>query len=207
MKNPLHYQLSEYDCGPTSMLNAISFLFEREEIPPEVIRNIMLYSLDCYNSEGIQGKSGTSCAAMTFLTNWLNSLNKIGRLPVSAQHLTAEQVYLGDGSRLNHALACGGAVIVRLYFDEPHYILLTGQDGDNILAFDPYYVEKPFDFAPDIQLCPDHLKQYNRIVPSHYFNCEGTTIYALGPTAEREAVILYNTATRLTEEKTIEYFI
>ena len=207
MKNPLHYQLSEYDCGPTSMLNAISFLFEREEIPPEVIRNIMLYSLDCYNSEGIQGKSGTSCAAMTFLTNWLNSLNKIGRLPVSAQHLTAEQVYLGDGSRLNHALACGGAVIVRLYFDEPHYILLTGQDGDNILAFDPYYVEKPFDFAPDIQLCPDHLKQYNRIVPSHYFNCEGTTIYALGPTAGREAVIFYNTTTRLTEEKTIEYFI
>ena len=207
MKNPLHYQLSEYDCGPTSMLNAISFLFEREEIPPEVIRNIMLYSLDCYNSEGIQGKSGTSCAAMTFLTNWLNSLNKIGRLPVSAQHLTAEQVYLGDGSRLNHALACGGAVIVRLYFDEPHYILLTGQDGGNILAFDPYYVEKPFDFAPDIQLCPDHLKQYNRIVPSHYFNCEGTTNYALGPTAGREAVILYNTTTRLTEEKTIEYFI
>lgn len=207
MKNPLHYQLSEYDCGPTSMLNAISFLFEREEIPPEVIRNIMLYSLDCYNSEGIQGKSGTSCAAMTFLTNWLNSLNKIGRLPVNAQHLTAEQVYLGDGSRLNHALACGGAVIVRLYFDEPHYILLTGQDGDNILAFDPYYVEKPFDFAPDIQLCPDHLKQYNRIVPSHYFNCEGTTIYALGPTSGREAVILYNTTTRLTEEKTIEYFI
>ena len=41
MKNPLHYQLTEYDCGPTSLLNAISFLFEREEIPPEVIRNII----------------------------------------------------------------------------------------------------------------------------------------------------------------------
>lgn len=34
MKNPLHYQLSEYDCGPTSMMNAIAYLFEREEIPP-----------------------------------------------------------------------------------------------------------------------------------------------------------------------------
>ena len=30
MKNPLHYQFSEYDCGPTSMQNAISFLFERK---------------------------------------------------------------------------------------------------------------------------------------------------------------------------------
>ena len=34
MKNPLRYQLSEYDCGPTSMLNALAFLFEREDIPP-----------------------------------------------------------------------------------------------------------------------------------------------------------------------------
>ena len=36
MKNPLHYQISEYDCGPTSMLNAIIYLFDRDEIPPEV---------------------------------------------------------------------------------------------------------------------------------------------------------------------------
>ena len=53
MKNPLHYQLSEYDCGPTAMLDAISYLFDREEILPEIIRNVMLYCLDCYGSEGI----------------------------------------------------------------------------------------------------------------------------------------------------------
>ena len=55
MKNPLHYQISEYDCGPTSMLNAIIYLFDRDEIPPEVIRNTMLYCLDCYSKEGIPG--------------------------------------------------------------------------------------------------------------------------------------------------------
>ena len=70
MKNPLRYQLSEYDCGPTSMLNALAFLFEREDIPPEAVRNIMLYCLDCYGSDGVSGKSGTSCAAMMFLSNW-----------------------------------------------------------------------------------------------------------------------------------------
>lgn len=31
MKSPLRYQISDYDCGPTSMLNAVSFLFEREQ--------------------------------------------------------------------------------------------------------------------------------------------------------------------------------
>ena len=43
MKTPLRYQFSEYDCGPTSLQNALSFLFDREEIPPEVLRGISLY--------------------------------------------------------------------------------------------------------------------------------------------------------------------
>ena len=34
MKIPLRYQMSEYDCGPTALLNAMSFLFDRAEIPP-----------------------------------------------------------------------------------------------------------------------------------------------------------------------------
>ena len=84
MKNPLHYQLSEYDCGPTAMLDAISYLFDREEILPEIIRNVMLYCLDCYGSEGIPGKSGTSRAAMMFLSNWLLT----GRFRISPKPLS-----------------------------------------------------------------------------------------------------------------------
>ena len=49
MKSPLRYQISDYDCGSTSMLNAVSFLFEREQIPPELIRNIMLFSLNAFS--------------------------------------------------------------------------------------------------------------------------------------------------------------
>ena len=59
MKNPLRYQMTEYDCGPTSMLNAVSYLFQREEIPPEIVRSIMLYCLDCFGSDGASGKCGT----------------------------------------------------------------------------------------------------------------------------------------------------
>lgn len=126
MKNPLHYQFSEYDCGPTSMQNAISFLFEREEIPPEVLRNIMLYCLDCYSSEGVPGKSGTSCAAMMFLSNWLNSMGDLGILPVKSRYLSGKEVYLGNESYVNDALRRGGAVVLRLFSDEWHYVLLRG---------------------------------------------------------------------------------
>ncbi len=87
MNNPLHYQLTEYDCGPTSLINAVSFLFEREEIPPEIICNIMLYCLDGYGYGGSPGKSGTSCAAMMFLNNWLNGFGRTEKLLISSRYL------------------------------------------------------------------------------------------------------------------------
>ena len=47
----------------------------------------------------------------------------------------------------------------------------------------------------------------NRIVPWKYFNKTALNMYSLGPYDGREAVILFNEKTRLTEEETIEYFI
>lgn len=206
MKNPLHYQLSDYDCGPTTMLNAVSYLFEREEIPPEVIRNVMLYSLDCYSAEGVQGKNGTSRMAMMFLSNWLNGFGHIGQLSISSRYLSGKSVYLGENSYINDALRRGGAVVVRLFYDEPHYVLLTGYEKGKIMMFDPYYREEPFE-QKDILLEKNEPFRYNRIVPEYYFNREELDVYALGSTDSREAVILFNEATKLTPDKTIEYFI
>lgn len=214
MKNPLHYQLSEYDCGPTSMLNALSFLFEREDIPPEVIRNIMLYTLDCYSNEGHPGKSGTSPMAMMFLSNWLNRFRQIRQLDVKSEYITGEQVFIGNSSRINDALKRNGVVVVRLFYDVAHYALLTGVDEKNIYMFDPYYEEELGDdiythFLPegDVKLVLNQPLKYNRIVPFGYFNREQDLLYALGKFENREAVILYNKRTEKTPEKTIEYFI
>lgn len=206
MKNPLHYQLSEYDCGPTAMLDAISFLFPREVIPPEVIRNIMLYCLDCYSAEGVPGKSGTSTAAMMFLSNWLNGFGKIGQLPITSRYLSGRSVWLGRGSEINDALHHHGAVVVRLFYDEAHYVLLTGEKDGMVYMFDPYYRDEPF-VQKDIIVDQTHPFTYNRIVPEAYFNRESFEIYALGPIENREAVLLFNEQTRLTADKTIEYYI
>ncbi|MGL6197537.1 MAG: peptidase C39 [Lachnospiraceae bacterium] len=206
MKNPLHYQMSEYDCGPTAMLNGISFLFEREEIPPEAIRNIMLYCLDCYGAEGNPGKSGTSRLAMMFLSNWLNGFAKVGHLPISSSYLSGKSVRLGSESYINDALKRGGAVVVRLFYDEWHYVLLTGEEDGRMLMFDPYYRDSPFE-QEDIQITLEHPFSYNRVVPENYFNSTETGMYALGVYEDREAVVLFNEETRLTPDKTIEYFI
>lgn len=206
MKNPLYHQLSDYDCGPTALLDGVSFLFDRDRIPPEVIRNIMLYCLDCYGSDGVSGKSGTSWAAMMFLSNWLNGFGKVGRLPISSQYISGKNVNLSRQGIVCDALKRKGAVVIRLFYDEWHYVLLTGEQDNDILMFDPYYREEPYE-QKDIRIDTEHPFSYNRIVPRQYFDREELGMYALGPAQDREAVLLFNDEIKLTAEKTIEYFI
>lgn len=207
MKNPLHYQVSNFDCGPTTMLNAMSYLFQREDIPAEMIRNIMIYSLDCYSPEGKPGGNGTSRAAMMFLSNWLNGFGQVSQIPVNSRYLSGKSVYMGNESYVNDALRRGGVAVVRLFYDEWHYVLLTGMEGDLVLMFDPYYQPEPFSEYPDILVDNDHPFSYNRKVPQYYFNQEELKFYGFGPYESREAVLLFNDQTCLTSDETIEYFI
>lgn len=206
MKNPLHYQITDYDCGPTSMLNAVSYLFEREDIPPEIMRNIVLYCLDCHGSDGVPGKMGTSCSAMMFLSNWLNNFGRLGLLPISSSYISEEKVYIGQSSLINDTLVRGGAVVARLFYDEWHYVLITGIKDNNLLLFDPYYREKPFD-DENIKIVLDKPFEYNRIVPIPCFNNDKEELYSFAGTDTREAVLLFNEKTKITQEDTIEYFI
>jgi hypothetical protein len=206
VKNPLHYQMSEYDCGPTSMLNAISYLFPREEIHPEIIRSIMLYCLDCFGADGATGKSGTSRMAMMFLSNWLNGVGQAGHLPVSSRHLSGAAVELGPGGGIQDALRRGGAAVTLVDFDGWHYVLLTGIQDQRVYLFDPYYRDEPF-HGLDIQIVTDHPGAYNRVVPVSYLERESREPYSLGPREDREAVLLFNEQTKLTEGKTVEYII
>ena len=52
MKTPLRYQITEFDCGSVSLLNCITYLFKREEIPAELVKAISTYTLDCYDEFG-----------------------------------------------------------------------------------------------------------------------------------------------------------
>ncbi|MGN0527826.1 MAG: peptidase C39 [Eubacterium sp.] len=206
MKNPLHYQLSEYDCGPTSVLNAVSFLFDREQIPPEILRNVMLYCLDCHSPDGTPGKSGTSCSAMMFLSNWLDNFGRVGILPVSSQYISGEQVYFGSASMLTDALVRGGAAVARIFLDEWHYVLFTGLKDGSAYLFDPYFMDKPFD-DENIICVEDKPYSYNRIIPCEYFNRSQRELYSFADVDLREAVIIFNNDTKITAEDTVEYFI
>jgi len=206
MKNPLNYQATEYDCGPTTMINAISYLFKREEIPPDVIKHIVLYSLDAYNEKGEFGKSGTSYMAMMFLSNWLNQFGKVKKFPIQCEFLAAEDVYIGQNSKIVAGLQQGGAVVVRLMYGCWHYVLLTGSDETGIYLFDPYHRKKPFSIE-GIEMILNAPTKMNRKVAYDILNSEEKGPYTLGPKKTREAIILFNQNTQKTPSSTIEYFI
>lgn len=213
MKNLLNYQSSEYDCGPVSLTNAIRYLFDREVIYPDIIKYIMLYCLDSYNDKGESGKYGTSASAMMFLSNWLTQFGQMKNFPISCEFLSGEDVYLSQNSKITEALQQGGAVVLRLCLDGGHYVLLTGIEGDNVYLFDPYYIE-PEDPDLDSEFLTEGItfvsgqpKKANRMVSTQRLNRLTQGFYEMGPYEIREAVIVFNRETRLSPEKTIDYFI
>ena len=206
MKVPLRYQISEYDCGPTSLLNAVSYLFDREEIPPELVRNIMLYCLDGFGPDGSAGKSGTSCTAMMFLSGWIDGFGQAGHLPVSSRYLRGASVHLREDGPLWSALRTGGAAVTRVDLEGEHYVLLTGLVDGRVRLFDPYYRDGPFEDL-DVEVVRDHPYAWDRIVPIGRMERTDVTPYAFGPIEGREAVLLFNQRTRLTEDETVEYMI
>lgn len=191
MKNPLYYQATEYDCGPTSMLNAISFLFEREEIPPIIIKNIMAYCLDKYDDEGEICKGGTSGIAMKYLSDWLNRYHKISNFPLSCEYITGEEVEMTRDSKIIKCLANGGAAVLHVWFECWHYVLLTGADENHVTLFDPYFYDEPFENA-NIEVIHDAPTRMNRRVTYEILNVQGDEFYAMGPKETRKVVLLYN---------------
>ena len=173
MKNLLNYQTSEYDCGPVTLLNGIRYLFDREDIYPDIIKFIMLYSMDTYNEEGELCKHGTSAAAMNFITSWLNHFSQIKNFPLHCEFYSGEEVTLTPES----------PVI----------------ENDRILLFDPYYEEEDDpdldeEYATDeILFIHDQPKKANRSVAIERLNRTTTDYYEMGKPCCREALVMFNT--------------
>ncbi|MBR5800830.1 MAG: peptidase C39 [Lachnospiraceae bacterium] len=198
MKNPLNYQSSEYDCGPVCLINGIRYLFDREDVFPEVLKFINLYCMDTYNDAGEICKKGTSAAAMDYISCWLNHFSQVKGFPICCEHITAEEVTITDESKITKALQKGGVVVLRLYLEVSHYVLLTGIEEDRILLFDPYYEEESdpdFDEeykTEEIRFIHDMPKKANRSVSADRMNRTSCDYYEMGDFACREALIMFN---------------
>jgi len=140
MKGPLHYQTSEYDCVPTTFLNAITYLYERDAIPPVVIRYIYLYSLDTVGRHGRLGRGGTSSEAIRLLGHWLGRY-KTRKFAVATQYLQGSDVHLRRGNKITACLGAGGVALCNIHpiRSDWHYVLALKARKDTLLFFDPYW--------------------------------------------------------------------
>ena len=193
MKIPLAYQRTEYDCGPTTVMNALSCLFDREALPPDIMKYIMQYLLDGMNEKGEIGRHGTSRAAMRFLSDWLNRYGKLNRLPIRCEYISGADVFMGENSLVEEGLYRGGVGVARVMFDCEHYVLITGCDKNTVYLFDPYYRRKPFNKDWNIEMIWDKPTLYNRRVSKAMLNAEGKTAYAFSDPKTREVMMVFNT--------------
>jgi len=190
MKSPLHYQATEYDCGPTSMTNAIIYIFEREEIPPDLIRHIGQCTLDSFDEHGQAGRYGTSGAAIRYFGSWLNELRFAGLLPIESSFMEKDDVFFGEGSKLTEAINNGAAIVIHVYLhDSGHYVLITGKDGKNCKVFDPYYNDRELTGSEIIRVV-DHPFSHNFMVPEEILNSTSVKNYSMGDVSTREALIV-----------------
>ena len=140
-KVPLQYQVSEYDCVPTTFINALAYLFDRRSIPPLVIRHIYIYSLDSVSSGGRIGIGGTSSHAIRLLGHWLGAY-KTRKFSVSTEYLEGEQVHLqGDSKIISCLRDAKGVALCHIHLGgrDWHYILATELEKGWVHAFDPYW--------------------------------------------------------------------
>ena len=162
MKTPLRYQITEFDCGSVSLVNCITYLFEREHIPAELIKAINTYTLDCYDEHGNLGQKGTSREAVKFLTRWICDFARTKDFHLRCEYLDGKSVTL---KKIEDCVKAGGCVNLRTYQEVEHYVTVTNVDDKFVYLFDPYFnPASEYENSPHITADFDHPTQYNRIV-------------------------------------------
>lgn len=188
MKTPLRYQITEFDCGSVSLVNCITYLFEREHIPAELIKAINTYTLDCYDEHGNLGQKGTSREAVKFLTRWICDFARTKDFHLRCEYLDGKSVTL---KKIEDCVKAGGCVNLRTYQEVEHYVTVTNVDDKFVYLFDPYFnPASEYENNPHITADFDHPTQYNRIVDKKYFDSTKEDEFCLGPIAKGEIVLL-----------------
>jgi hypothetical protein len=163
MKIPLRYQNTEYDCGTTSFVNALAYLYDREEIPVELLKAIYKFTLDVEDKDGVVGKGGTSIKHADLLAKYfIEYANKNKKFNIKCEVLHGKEVTLEN---MKAALSNNGVAVARCNQDGDHYVLITKIDDNFAYIFDPYYFEEDYYVNDeDVAIVLHESFTHNRIV-------------------------------------------
>lgn len=187
MKTPLRFQVTEYDCGITSVINAISYMIEREDIDPGLINMIIFnshVSQSCFNSKGI------STFSMKYITNLLNSYFKIANIKIVCKILKDKKLNIENEECLK-CLKGNGTIIARVWQDCEHYALITKIDKEYVYLFDPYYLDnKEYNDDDCVDIIYDKPLEYNRRVKIERLNSGTKKDFALVKGKNKQIILM-----------------
>lgn len=189
MKVPLRYQNTEYDCGTASFVNALAYLYDRENIPVELIKAIYKYTLDVENSEGIVGKGGTSRKHAELLARYfVKYTNEHKDFNIRCTVLSKEEVNLSD---MKKTVDANGVIIARCWQNVEHYVLITKIDDNFAYIFDPYYLEEDYYYNDkDVSIVLHETFTHNRIVKIERLFSETNKDFSLLKESDREVILI-----------------
>jgi len=165
MKSPLNYQVTEYDCGTTSLINAISYVFNREEIPAKLIHAAETYTLDNFGKKGGENEGGTSVISLEFIQHWITQFSDFERFPIKVKLFEKEEAIL-QLDKANKLFNENGCILATMWLmHDAHYVIITNIDKHFAYIFDPYFIEpKYFLKSKNIKVINNMPFSYNRKV-------------------------------------------
>lgn len=188
MKTPLRFQVTEYDCGTVSLYNAISYLFDREEIPALLLKTIHKYTLDCYDENGNPGQGGTSKEAISKIGEFMTKYTNNNDFGMKCEMLYGEDVTL---DKIADCIKQNGCVFIRCLLESGHYVIITNIKKDNVYIFDPYYLDKNRYNDKEVKIVLNKPFTHNRIVSLKRLFSETNKDFAMGEKNARECVLMY----------------
>lgn len=189
MKVPLRYQNTEYDCGTTSFINALAYLYDREDVPVELVKAVYKYTLDVEDSEGVVGKGGTSRKHAELLARYFTKYaNENKNFNINCVVLSKNKVNLED---MKKTVDTNGVIIARCFQDVEHYVLITKIDDNFAYIFDPYYLEEDYYYNDnEVAIVLHETFSHNRIVKIERLFSEEDKDFSLLKECDREVILL-----------------
>ncbi len=189
MKVPLRYQNTEYDCGTTSFVNALAYLYDREDIPVELLKSVYRFTLDVEGKDGIEGTGGTSRKHAELLAKYfIEYANKNDEFEINCKILYGKDVTL---EKMKKTLDDNGVIIARCWQDTEHYVLITKIDDNFAYIFDPYYLEEDYYVKDDdVAIVLHESFTHNRIVKLERLFDESLKDFSLLEEAKRSVIFI-----------------
>lgn len=188
MKIPLRFQITEFDCGTVALQNAISYLYDRENVPAELVRAISIYTVNCYDEKGNISDAGNSRDIMNMMTSWVDEFVNKYDFGLSCKRVLGERVDIQD---IKRCVDGNGCVLLRTYQNNNnHFVIITKMDEDFVYMWDSYYLgETYYDNERKIAIVFNKPFHYNRRVSISRLLEANTKDFALGPYENRECLL------------------